>query len=606
MKAARLSLILALLVTLTCSCQRSPPSNIKLGLPPPLAQDEQWQQNLLEWLDFAYWEENGEAGFVAHDEGDLKEISLVYTVEVLEILRDLKCLPEDSWQIAQWLESCHTEQGFYKRKECPAIDDGERLDFTFYAITGLEILGFPAMDAESTASWIFSFLGDDGLFYFGETPISPEENSDTALELLGKLGYGDDPRLEKTQRVLQQHWLSYLSDSSEVENIAELSMNEKRHFILVVSRLARQDPALIPGSAISLVRQAMEEVPSLTGAMTTVLYLNDLWAAAELLSLPELESERIVRGFRDFLQNKIFPQLEGGAAMLGRPVMDPTVTGWVVELAEELNVTYPDKEALLENISKHRRNGGYIFLRYHLDADFTYWGLELARRVGFDVYEAQKIKRYLKNTFSSGESMDELYFGFLAYKLLEPKIEPGVTDTIRSRAIKLGRQLSMDIFRRDQYGFLALLAMEANFDIPGELKTKMAEMAAQLKEKILVSKDKWWGSTSQMYWLWAMQRSLPDEDIISKREAKEWLLLRYSADHSGFGNLPGDMPDLGNTFYAVELLSQMGNLELVDREKTLESVLSWKQEHDSKDPRVTEATFYDVYQGIALLEQLTS
>ena len=578
---SRLSLALLIMIPSLLAipgCSTEAPQTPRYWL--ELVADEQWRQNLTQWLTLSYIEEQDIAGFSMLDTTSLAP-SLYSTYAVVMILNTLGEGIEDGDRIADWVDSLKNEEGFYFDENSVGQLASRQ---TNMAITILTALNRSPKDAESTVDYLLSLQDEDGLFHVThDNPELDEALTGTregrinwsiwAVDSLLKLGQGEEA-LQKTRELLAEEIATMLPVGKPFPELSD--MEQSGTILSAILTLAQIDSSLVPARARDFISESLGQIPAMPAdILRGIRHINKLLAAAELLELAELEEDRIHEEIKSYLETKIFPlqNLHGGFGPMDNNT-EPSTTYEVVCMTQRLDLPYPNLQELLTDIGNHQVDDGwanFVVLNLEHKSQSTFYALQIAEAINFTDYDQSKIATYLnEELLDDSSTIKDIYYAAASLAILQGSLSQSEHQAAETACLRLSSQLpaksgtNFELEDLYEYGHFVLAREVIGFDMSEDLEKKITEAAKQAKTAIL--EGRLLEGPVSLYFLWVVQEY---DNITDKSEVQESLepffteyggyLLAEEATLLSMGFPPEYVvPDMLATFYAQESLSRIG------------------------------------------------
>ncbi len=582
--------------------------------------DDEWQRDLSQWLGLSYVEKDEATWLQAWTEYIQPE--LYSTLAVLGILRSLDQEVQDPGEIADWISSLRTDEGaFYD----PIGLSQPLLMQTDMAVQALSKLSLLPADSDSVVRYVLSLKQPDGLFRNSNDPalhaaLDTREArlvaAARALELLRVLGE-EEAIPKETLSALEQELRARLPQDSPLPLLTDDGSGVT---MFIIRALAGLDPSLVPATARLFVESSLGQVNQLpVDFVFGVETANRLLDCAERLGMPEERLAAAKADVQDYLRTKILPlqNLHGG--FLNRTSVEPKTTFDVALLTTRVGLEYPNKDALLHEIDKHRVDEGWAkFFDSVVNADesiTTFYALTIANILGFEDYDEAKLSAFLGGVFSDPQATArDVYFSVASLRLLNGDVPTSARGLANDAVLNAAQALPATLDSLRMYSYLVLAADELGMVLPDALKSKVESVASQaggLGEGPQVD-------LQGVYYTWTLQRYL------GQPIDRQWLVaFIQSREHESGGyrrflqvDMPGvpaftPYPDVVTTLYTVQMLESLG--EPINHQKVAGFVLASKHQYgfDSAPRELIESTpigsmptLQTTYAGLTLLEEL--
>ncbi len=623
--------IVSLGVSLSCSGGSAPITSTTPTSTEPTATaspdivqlGEQWRSDLSRWLALSYVETEAEAAFTITPPQYIQP-TLYSTLAVLGIRRSLDEGVEDRGELATWTSSLRTDEGAYYDPMGPTLPLLMQTDMAVQALSELSAL--PA-DRESVVNYVLSLKQPDGRFRNSNDPSLPAA-LDTqearlvaaarAVEVLRMLGWAQAAP-EQTISVLSEELKARLPEDGSLPRLTDAGSSIT---MSIIRALAGLDPSLVASRARLFVESSLGQVNELPADFVSgVRAANTLLDSAERLGMPEEKLAAAKTGIQDYLKTKILPlqNLHGG--FLSRTSVEPKTTYDVALLTRRVGLDYPNKDALLHEIDKHRVEGGWAqFFDSVVNADesiSTFYALSIANSLGFEDYDKPKLSTFLEGVISDPKATPrDIYFSVVSLKLLQGDVPAGARELAKDAVLNAAQALPDTLDSLRMYSYLVLASDELGVALPDALKSKVENVASQAEAL---------GEGPQVdfhavYYSWVLQHHIG-------RPIDESALKRFiqSREHASGGyqrflelDLPDvpaairPFPDVTTTLYAVEMLQSLEGP--IHKENIVGFVLASKHEFgfDSAPRELIESspigsmpTFQTTYAGLTLVQKLS-
>lgn len=575
----------------------------------PLLYDKTWVQDLNQWLSLSYAEEKDRAAFITLWGRDITP-ELYSTYAVVRILDALGMPADNANEIAGYIDSLRNGEGAYNDPLLFNHPLERSLVETMEAVEVLNKIGAAPEHADSTIAYFLNSLNEghtylaiNGLIKLGEKDKIPQEAREFVLHeseiLLGQEGPGPS--------ILEKDGLDLIND---------------------LAWLVRMGPALASPRAREFISRALREAPDMpVHTFLTPNTMNTLLEISRSLALPEADQDSVLERLRMYLKEKIFPLQNISGGFGPGETVEPVSTGEIVILAHRLGVAYPNFEKLMIEIDRHRISNGWVrFIVPTINEiayEWTYYALEIAKFSGYRDYDRDKIERFLAGSFSSNDTqLRDIYFSVMALETMNGKLSKAQQEGAKKRSLELFKPLADGLengtggrYLYDAY-YATQLGKELSLKLPADVESAFVKVAGYLKNDMANMPPK---ALEMLWWLQTKGNTISGDtfvdalDKLYDTDTGSYKSYKFPSSANAIALL---VPDMVHTYYALKLLSDMGQ-SIPDENKTLSFVLNSKSKYGfdwapeavrselQSDQFIPESRLDFTYAAMMILKQLS-
>ncbi|MEA3239651.1 MAG: hypothetical protein U9Q94_07765, partial [Candidatus Bipolaricaulota bacterium] len=329
--------------------------------------------------------------------------------------------------------------------------------------------------------------------------------------------------------------------------------------------------------------------------------INELLDAAEAVGIIDADEIPSLPGLQECLEQRVTPEISGlggygwRSGWAGR--LDPVMTWPTVRLFTRARLPYPYRALLLETVGRHRIEKGWSSFTIPVpEVDFTYFGLVIAKSVGWNAYDEQKVLSYARSILDSSQANPHDLFW--AARLAE---------MLGESMAKLGSILCPKIAEayaggsQDEYWIIPLLA-EFSLSPPPHLALQLRETAEELAA--IVAKTPYMQHARHLVFL----QQILKHNWMSEEEISATILSLQLRSTGGFKAAAiSSEADLLSTHSAIKALTMLGSWDSIDTDKCITFVISCQEEYGySWAAEASPPDLYSTYIGISNLQLLHS
>ena len=595
-----------------------------------LAKDDQWVQNVRQYLALSYSADENIAAFGRKTSKDFAP-AFYSTYHVFNLLTAAGIKIENQSQIVDYLNSTRNQDGAYvDPSKSPHVATADETRQALTVITGL---GFTPENIAATTSYLLSLQYDDGTFLENnENPPSAAESTRrsrivkgtySVVESLIMLGQADKIP-EETKTAVADEITAALDISGASPSLTD---NDTWTLITEINFLSVIDSTMVSERSRELISYAFNGMANLPAdAFYVTSGVNLLLDTAQLLHMPEANQANILQSVGTYLKQQIFPLQNESGGFGPSGTIEPLTTGQVVILAKRLGLEYPNMEKLLFNVNTHFVDTGwttfYIETINSSDYQSTYFCIEIAKFCGYDNYDKKKVEQFLAGCFKSSVSgsdavrLEDEYYAVLALKAMNGKLTQEESNVAQAQCLQLTKGLInvSALAANVQFSFAIPLSKELNFQLPEDVKNVIPQLAGNYRNNLDSDKNMVNGYSLQRLW----ESTENNGRAITAAEMHIYLNSVYGSDTGAYNvwatspptsadQTPAYklFPDMFQTYSALQLLSDMGE-KLPDSEKTVSYILSCKQQYGfSQAPASTVTNLGATFAALMMLKQLS-
>lgn len=561
--------------------------------------DATWVERLSFWLRIGYREEEDVAYFASIRPDLLDQPNLYTTYGAVGLLTELERNVPQAHAIVDWITSLKGSQGAYDdpRNELPLLVE------TYWAVTILARLGITPPDPEETASFIQSLQSESGLFapdadLGGPAAAQTIVATQFAVETLLTLSVTEHDILLRSAEALEAYLQSHVTGVSP-----DLKDGETRTFVVAAHTLAQIDPTALSEDVSALLRKTLDALPPRSGHPLMVGLVRDLWDTLQRTGI--VAQDTAPDALSRYVAQDVLPRLtERQPHELAPGSFDPLVTYEAVALVRRTPLSLPDLTPLLQSVMKYRIDNGWItFVIPTPDPQATYYALDIARQIGFEAYNAEKVAHYLESFLHVGEERvdyADVYFAWQGLVLLERAPEAESLRTLKKRALS---DAEMD---RGALVAVTRLARACGWALPDAVREQISRVIRQTQSSGL-------HRIEQLYEL-ALLHAVHGEEATSRAKLTSKVLALRSKEGGFKATAEAPKPDLHATFLALQALALLGREEAVDAKAMIDFVWSCRDTYGFNYVSTGAATAerYDLqpdlfvtWEGLTLLAMLS-
>lgn len=567
---------------------------------PGWAQDlycgSRWVQNLSDWLEAAYSEDEGLSGFGDLGPESLVRVNLYTTYGAVHTLHYLGEEVRTPRLIGNYINSLLNGQGAY---DCP-LNDAPPVVETYWAVSTLHLLGIPPRNPEKTIAFLLSLQSTNGLFRLNDELEGDISATWLAAKACRQLDGESIPSV-KSSLSRAASGVREVVDSLLRRNLPALDAREADQLKSALELLALLDPKIVPEKGKTLLVQYLTEIPLVEVGFNGPSSINDLLDAAEAVGLIQESEVPSLPGLAAYLQ-RVVAQTEitklGGYGWYCRWAgrVDPVMTWPCVRLFARAGFSYPSREKLIRVLDKYQKEAGWATIVIPCPSvDFTYFGLSIAQAINWENYNPVKMLAYARSILQDSKSdVHDLYWAAkLALELGENK------EVLESALRNFVRRISQGDLEEEMY-WIVLLMAEFRLRPPPHVFQMLQEAATLLTEAL--------SSVVSMRYLRLLvyiqailgQQWLPNESL----EEMVWSLKDKEGGFKALSSAP--TADLMSTWWALQVLAALGTVYELNEEEVLSFVRSCQTDfgYAWSPSGASKPDFYSTYVGITIIKTL--
>lgn len=399
--------------------------------------------------------------------------------------------------------------------------------------------------------------------------------------------------LESTKQAL----LTYL-DSADTNSPSQAASFSSEFFI-AVHTLALLDPHSVPSKLKALIQEQANTF-SLSNNPAAIAIGIDLLNSVSILQLRMSETQRAT--LRRMVETQLYPSIIQEQRKSGRPV-EPMLTLLIFRLGRILDIGYESSGELLKLLMEYRVAGGWSnFLIPQGDPEATAYALFIAREVGYEDYNSQKVGNYLRKFTQPSTAVKNIrdtrfalqglaYLNQMPNSTAIQEIQDNLADSILAAPKKQSAGLLLEY---------ALLVHERGWQWPHKLEA----LTHQILEQNAGSKFPRIDLLHQL----AILEKVSNTEVIPKKQLVQEI-MQLQAPNGGFRSMSNTSDaDVLASLLAVEALRALDSAPLVSRSNIELFVKECKRDygydycfHPSPETAVKNSTFGATYSALRLL-----
>jgi len=568
----------------------------------------EWLDNLHRWLSVSYSESDEFAGFGDLGSEQISAPNLYAIYGSVHILHYIGAGIDRVQPIGDWINSLLNEQGAY---DDPS-EDAPLVFETLWAVTALNLLGIPPEQPGKTAQFLLQLQGKDGLFHHDRIIENNLRNNvgctALAVTILRLLGVGSFDQVNSALGRATERVASLVDDglgslTGERQNSGK---DDAYELWAALALYASLDPHGFPEDGKVALTCYLAEIHAVPTGFLEASRINELLDAAEAVGIIDADEIPSLPGLQECLVQRITLEISGlggygwRSGWAGR--LDPVMTWPTVRLFTRAQLLYPYRALLLETVGRYRIEKGWSSFTIAVpEADFTYFGLVIARSAGWKAYNNRKILAFAYSILEDPRaSVHDLFW---AAKLAERLGESTAKLSYMLRP-KIVEACAGDC--QDEYWVIPLLA-EFSLPVPPSLDKLLRERAEALAMAISTAPR-----MQSVRYLIFVQRIL-DNQWMSEQDIKTVIMSLQVVQTGGFEVYPDSSgADLLSTHSAIEALMTLGSLGDLGVGKCMSFIISCQEAYGyawavaGSSPTASPADFYSTYVGISNLQLLRS